>query len=67
MTTISYSAKEHREGLINVYKNFLEGQISTFQRLIFERAIKKLKAKADPTKVENWVIEMERLWMKLDL
>jgi hypothetical protein len=61
----------HRKGLIDLYENQLKDIeldfISTneeqpFMTLVLKEAIRKLTSKVDPTKVENWVVNLEKSW-----
>jgi len=61
----------HRKGLIDLYDNQLKDIeldfISTneeqpFMTLVLKEAIRKLTSKVDPTKVENWVVNLEKSW-----
>lgn len=57
--------KEHKEGLIQMYETSkAESQPNGFMSNLFENAIHKLNNEVEPKKVEQWVVDMEKLWNK---
>ena len=63
-----HTEKEHKEGLIKLYTDFINAEnLTSFQKLLFESAIRRLNANQKPKKVENWVVKVEGLWDKFYL
>lgn len=60
-----YSKEEHRQGLINLYYDQLENkQDTTFMKAVLNEAIRRLELGRDPKKVENWVVQQDKLTLK---
>jgi len=56
--------EEHRKGTIELYENQLS-DAGDFMKIILTEAIRKLKeTDIDPEKIEDWVVKLERSWMK---
>jgi hypothetical protein len=58
--------EEHRKELIKLYTNQLE-EAGKFMKVVLEEAIRKLCncPNLNPTKVEDWVVNLEKSWNKL--
>ena len=55
----------HRDKLIKLYKNQLEGEPLEFMQLVLKEAIRKLKeSDIAPNRVEDWVVDLEKMWRK---
>ena len=55
---------KHKDGLIKLYNDQLYGS-TEFMKLVLNDAINKLNNDVEPTKVEDWVVNIEKLWRKL--
>lgn len=65
MATKAEHKAEHKAGLIKMYQTFIaESQPQGFMFILFDNAIHKLKNEVEPKKVEQWVVDMEKLWKK---
>lgn len=54
----------HKESLIELYNNQMYGS-TEFMKIVLREAIRKLEHNIDPKKVEDWVVKLERAWMKV--
>ena len=56
---------EHRDYLIEMYRGIaLDKSATRFEKLLYENAINKLNYGCVPRKVEDWVVDCEKLWRK---
>lgn len=56
---------EHKEGLVKMYQTYKsDSQPNGFMFVLFDNAIHKLENGIEPKKVEQWVVDMEKLWKK---
>jgi uncharacterized protein YciI len=53
------NSEEHREGLSQLYKEQLL-EAGPFMKAVLEKAILALVLGTKPTRVENWVVKMEK-------
>ena len=52
---------EHRQGLIELYKDQLEHKTdTTFMEDVLKEAIRRLELNANPQRVENWVVKRDK-------
>lgn len=63
------SKQEHKQFLIERYTGIKEDAIEKgfpngWNVLLSERVIRELKAGTDPQKVEDWAVDMHKMWMK---
>lgn len=59
------NSKGHREGLIELYEYQLQ-DAGKFMTIVLKEAIRKLKeSDLKPTKVEDWVVNLEKSWSKI--
>lgn len=58
-------AEMWRKGLFNVYQlQVIEA--GPFMKIVLKEAIRKLKeTDIHPSKIENWVVKLEKDWMKI--
>ena len=55
----------HKDGLIKLYREQRCYEKSIFMRLVLDDALLKLRNDVDPKKVEDWVVDLEKLWRKM--
>jgi hypothetical protein len=58
---ISHNTKAYRDGLIKLYEEQCDWG-DTFMYEVLQKAIGELQSGKNPTKVEDWVVEMEKLF-----
>lgn len=57
--------KTHREGLIEIYNSQME-DTGPFMKIVLKEALRKLKeTNLNPKDIENWVVNLEKGWMKI--
>jgi hypothetical protein len=56
---MKFTLNEHRTGLIRLYEEQME-EAGPYMRFTLRKAIYFLKNGADPGKVEDWVVKMEK-------
>lgn len=59
------TTEEHRQGLIKLYTSQLHdgNEESKFMTIVLTEAIRKLKeTKLSPSKIEKWVVKLEKAW-----
>lgn len=57
-----FENNEHKKGLISLYEEQLF-KAGPFMSIVLKEAIRKLKeSDLPPTKVENWVVNLEKAW-----
>ncbi len=64
---VKKNSEEHRKGLTQMYTSLCNEAVcnkNRFQSVLFDSALLKLQNGIKPTKVENWVVKMEKLWTK---
>ena len=54
----------HKTELLNIYINQINDE-SDFMKLVLKDAIRKLTNGVDPANIENWVVQLEKLWRKI--
>jgi len=60
------SIEEHRKGLELLYGNLLNEAVDGgFNRNLYKSALNRLSSGVHPKKVEQWVVDMEKLWRQL--
>lgn len=64
---IKAKSESHKKGLLKLYKNQLKTEKeSKFMTMVLKSAINKLKnSTISSKKIENWVINLEKLWRKI--
>jgi hypothetical protein len=60
---ITHNTKEYRQGLIKLYNQQLIGE-GAYMILVLNTAIVLLENGNNPTSVENWVVNMEKIFRK---
>ena len=56
---------KHKIGLTNLYLNQISENKSDFMDIVLREALRKLTSGVDPSKVEDWVVNLEKMWRKL--
>lgn len=54
--------EEHRSYLIKLYRAEKEKGVGNFMLSVLDEAIRKLRMGVNPSKVEDWVVNCEKLW-----
>jgi hypothetical protein len=57
---------EDKKQLIALYEQQVQGEHSSFMKLVLIRALHILKnSDSKPSKVEDWVVDIEKMWRKI--